>query len=849
MKIKRYVPAIIFALLLLGVVSYIFFSTGILDKAPDVDVVADNCYEETLLVVTDEDYRPYSFYNENGEPCGYDVELIRMIGNRMNMNIDLRFMPWSEAVAAIEGGKTDVLMTCDLADEFNSDVQPIKTDVTSVDEFVAYGRSVIEVSDLFSGGKSIGYMKNGNAEGVLDRMGILDACEAYDDNMGIMRALESGKLDIGVMRNTIGTILLASMDTNDIKPYVGVEHSYMCFVVNPEKPELAERINAVLRELWKSGDLDRLNDKWLTTFVKPYTLEEVLSQHLWIVAVAFALVAAFAAYRYSVQAKQLRSKAQIEEMNAKLQEQHTALEEALALSQSANRAKTVFLNSMSHDIRTPMNAIIGFTALAAKHIDDKPALTDYLGKINQSGEHLMSLINDVLDMSRIESGKVTLKEMPESLSEILKALRNIVQADITAKQLNFFIDAVDVSDENVVCDKLRLNQVLLNILSNAIKYTQPGGNISLRIIETQRTDEFGRAHFEFHIKDNGIGMSEEYLKTVFDPFTREKTSTISGIQGTGLGMAITKNIVDMMNGTISVTSKQYEGSEFVVKLAFKTSGQTQILKPIQKLNGLRGMVVDDDMNACQSVSQMLRQIGMRAEWCMYGKEAVARTEEAVRIGDSFKVYVIDWMMPDMNGIETVRRIRHVVGDDVPIIILTAYDWADIEEEARAAGVTSFVSKPLFQSDLHRTLSEACGEICRTVTQEPETVDFSGKRILLVEDNELNREITTEILKDAGFEIDMAEDGSVAVEKVKAAQKGRYDLILMDIQMPVMDGYEATKAIRALPERFRADIPIIAMTANAFEEDRQKAIEAGMNAHAAKPIEIDKLFDTLKSILK
>ena len=284
-------------------------------------------------------------------------------------------------------------------------------------------------------------------------------------------------------------------------------------------------------------------------------------------------------------------------------------------------------------------------------------------------------------------------------------------------------------------------------------------------------------------------------------------------------------------------------------LAFRTAEQPGTNEPLKQLSGLRSMVVDDDMNACQSVSQMLRQIGMRAEWCMYGKEAVARTEEAVRLGDSFRVYVIDWQMPDMNGIETARRIRRVVGTDVPIIILTAYDWSDIEEEAREAGVTAFVSKPLFQSDLHRALSKACGEVKEEAAEETAAPDFSGKHILLVEDNELNREIATEILEEAGFEIDTAEDGTFAVEKMKAAEEGRYDLILMDIQMPVMDGYEATRAIRALSEQFRAQIPIIAMTANAFEEDRQKAYAAGMNGHIAKPLELDKLFGTLKSVLK
>ena len=570
-----------------------------------------------------------------------------------------------------------------------------------------------------------------------------------------------------------------------------------------------------------------------------------------IAAVALTIAAVFVFVIYSRrQAAELKNKAQIEEMNTRLQEEHAALEDALGMAQSANRAKTTFLNSMSHDIRTPMNAILGFTALAVKHIDDKNAVVDYLGKIGQSGDHLMSLINDVLDMSRIESGKMTLNENPENLAEILKALRDIVQADITAKQQNFFIDAVDVTDENVICDKLRLNQVLLNILSNAIKYTQPGGSISLRIIETQKADQTGYAHFEFRVKDNGIGMSEEYQKTVFDPFTREKTSTVSGIQGTGLGMAITRNIVQMMGGEISVFSKLHEGSEFTVSLSFKTVEKNEAAVPLKQLTGLRSMVVDDDMNTCQSVSQMLRQIGMRAEWCMYGKEAVARTEEAVRLGDSFKVYVIDWMMPDMNGIEVARRIRRVVGDEVPIVILTAYDWADIEEEARDAGVTAFISKPLFRSDLHRTLAQACGETVRAEqTEESAKPVFTGKRVLLVEDNELNREIATEILSEAGLDVDTAEDGTVAVDKVSACEPGRYDLILMDIQMPIMDGYEATRAIRALPETFRARIPIVAMTANAFEEDRKKALEAGMVGHIAKPIDVDKLFETLSSIFK
>ena len=386
-----------------------------------------------------------------------------------------------------------------------------------------------------------------------------------------------------------------------------------------------------------------------------------------------------------------------------------------------------------------------------------------------------------------------------------------------------------------------------NLLLQAIKYTQPGGNISMRIIETSRSDENGRAHFSFIIRDNGIGMSEEYLKTVFDPFTREKTSTVSGIQGTGLGMAITKNIVDMMSGSISATSKPHEGSEFTVDLAFRTVEQPVTNEPLKQLSGLRSMVVDDDMNACQSVSQMLRQIGMRAEWCMYGKEAVARTEEAVRLGDSFRVYVIDWQMPDMNGIETARRIRKIVGDFAPIIIITAYDWADIEKEAYEAGVTAFVNKPLFMSDLKKTLAMCCEPEAKN-TEAEEKPDYSGRKILLVEDNEMNREIACEILEEYGFLLDTAEDGTIAVEKMQTAIPGQYDLILMDIQMPIMDGYEATRRIRAMSDPAISNIPIIAMTANAFEEDRKLALEAGMNEHIAKPVDVQKLVQMLSEVL-
>ncbi len=532
------------------------------------------------------------------------------------------------------------------------------------------------------------------------------------------------------------------------------------------------------------------------------------------------------------------------------QKHREELADALALAEQANRAKTTFLNNMSHDIRTPMNAIIGFTALASTHIDNKEQVMGYLGKIGQSSNHLLSLINDILDMSRIESGKVNIKEKPENLAEILHSLRDIIQADIHSRRLEFFIDTVDVTDESIYCDRLRLNQVLLNILSNAMKFTPSGGTVSMRITE-RAVSRTGYASYEFCIKDTGIGMSPEFIKTIFEPFTRERSSTVSNTQGTGLGMAITKTIVDMMGGTIEVRSEEGKGSEFIVTLDFRLQEEQREAPRIEQLVGLRGLVVDDDINTCQSVAQMLRQVGMRSEWTMYGREAVVRTEEALKLGDQFHVYIIDWLMPDLNGIETVRRIRQVVGDNAPIIILSAYDWADIEEEARRAGVTDFVSKPLFLSDLHRVLLKACGDLMEESAPEPLLsldTDFQGRRILLVEDNELNREIAEELLYQEGFLVETVENGQEAVDAVRDKQPGWFDLVLMDVQMPVMDGYEATRQIRALPDPVRAHVPIIAMTANAFSEDKQAAAEAGMNGHVGKPIDIPLLLKTLRDVL-
>ncbi len=532
------------------------------------------------------------------------------------------------------------------------------------------------------------------------------------------------------------------------------------------------------------------------------------------------------------------------------EERRKVLQDALAAAEHANRAKTTFLNSMSHDIRTPMNAIIGFTALAAAHIDNKKQVADYLGKISVSSEHLLSLINDVLDMSRIESGKVKIEEKEVHLPDVLHDLRTIIQANVHAKQLDLFIDTVDVVHEDIICDKLRLNQILLNLISNAVKFTKPGGMLSIRVIEKADAPS-GYANYMFRIKDSGIGISKEFQKHIFEAFTREQTSTVSGIQGTGLGMAITKNIVDMMGGTISVESEIGKGSEFTVCLQFRISENPPRCEQIPRLAGLHALVADDDFDTCASVTRMLGKIGMRAEWTTSGKEAILRAQLAIENNDEFSAYIIDWIMPDMNGLETVRRIRAIIGDSKPIIILTAYDWSEIEEEARAAGVTAFCSKPLFMSELRDALLKPIEEkeTTETAVESPDDEIFTGKRILLVEDNELNQEIAATILEEHGFSVDLAGDGTVAVEKMETADANRYDIVLMDIQMPRMDGYEATRRIRALKDKAKANIPIYAMTANVFEEDRQKALDAGLNGHIAKPIDIANLMTVLKGILK
>ena len=621
-----------------------------------------------------------------------------------------------------------------------------------------------------------------------------------------------------------------------------------CFAVNSGNRSLLSILNKTIKAMpvnMLAGALAMYKSSarkvTLSDFIKDNFFKVMLISSIAVAVVLLTILMLLQKAR-KAEAAARKAASDTQELNAKLQ---VAVEKA----ESANRAKSTFLSNMSHDIRTPMNAIIGFTTLALSNIDDTDRVKDYLAKTLASSNHLLSLINDVLDMSRIESGKIHLEEVEVNLSDVLHDLKTIVSGQIYAKQLELYMDAMDVTDEDVYCDKTRLNQILLNLLSNAIKFTPAGGTVSVRVRQLAGKVR-GCGQYEFRIKDNGIGMSQEFAQKIFEPFERERTSTVSRIQGTGLGMAITKNIVDMMGGTIEVQTAQGKGTEFTVCVPMRAQTEQRPVEKITELEGLKALVVDDDFNTCDSVTKMLVKVGMRAEWTLSGKEAVLRARQSIEMSDVYHAYIIDWRLPDMNGIEVTRQIRSL-HDDTPIIILTAYDWSDIEVEAKAAGVTAFCAKPMFMSDLRETLMSALGQKQTDAVQgllPDKNADFKGKHILLVEDNELNREIAQEILREYGFLVDTAENGAVAVEKVSTAAPGSYDLVLMDVQMPIMDGYTATRKIRALDDPARAKLPILAMTANAFDEDRRNALESGMNGFLSKPIVIDDLVQELHKIL-
>ena len=812
----------------------------------------------TLRVGYLENYLPYSDTDDQGEVTGIVKDIIPEILDTLGMqNITVEYTgykSYDDMITGINTGEIDVAF-------------PVGGGLYYSEESGIYLSNAVSSSpaELVYKGEFSDKTTQHFAVNENNRMQYYFVCTNYPDaeitfypsSEECLAAVLDGKAGCVTLNGLRANDILRNRQYEDLSLYQTSYNDARCFGIEIGNEGLLKLLNRGVNVL--GSDYAQNISYRYTGGLYSYDFIDVLREHMALFSIIILIIIALVIFllvrgiRHSKKEIKEKEAARmaLEEKNAELAESQKALSDALAVAEHANHAKTAFLNNMSHDIRTPMNAIVGFTALAASHIDNKEQVQDYLGKISVSSQHLLSLINDVLDMSRIESGKVTIEESDVHLPDVIHDLRTIIQSNVTAKQLELFIDTQDVVHEDIVTDKLRLNQVLLNILSNAIKFTPAGGTISFRVIE-KPSPVSDLANFEFRIKDNGIGMSEEFQKTIFEAFTRERTSTISGIQGTGLGMAITKNIVDMLGGVITVNSEEGKGSEFVVELPCRITSVSTKFEPLPELQGLRALVADDDTNTCLSVCSMLREIGMRPDWTNYGKEAVVRAKEAMDQADEFQVYIIDWLMPDLNGIETVRRIRKVVGENTPIIILTAYDWADIEEEAKDAGVTSFCSKPLFMSELRNVLAQPFMEPKDTKPEDKketdEHFDFSGMRVLLAEDNELNQMIAEAILTEKGLDVEIAKDGVEAVEKMKTAPAGYYDLILMDIQMPKMDGYEAAKQIRAMDDKGKASIPIVAVTANAFEEDKKTALDAGMNGHLAKPYDIAAIMETLKTLL-
>ncbi|MCQ2505881.1 MAG: response regulator [Lachnospiraceae bacterium] len=525
-----------------------------------------------------------------------------------------------------------------------------------------------------------------------------------------------------------------------------------------------------------------------------------------------------------------------------------AVKEALNQAEIANKAKTVFLNNMSHDIRTPMNAIIGFTSLAYNNIEDVNKIRNYLDKIRTSSNHLLALINDVLDMSRIESGKVTIQVKDESLSKIIHDIKNIIQSDAKKKHLNLFFDIINVKDEQIICDELRLRQVLINCLNNAIKFTPENGTVGLRV-EQKACSIPNHALYEFAIIDTGIGIEREFIEHVFEPFSREENIVVNGIQGTGLGMSITKSIVDMMDGKIKVESEKNFGAKILISVAFEKSVNNVENKETHIFNSLKALAIDVNSESCDNLVSMLNEIGVDTDWAMSEEESFEKLREANKNELPYSLYLLDELTDSFGGIDTARKIREEVGSKPYIILLTSSDIPEIEQCAKEAGVTILCDKPMFMSDLNKTLELIIYGKNNQEAEKVQDIKLDGLKLLLVEDNELNRELACENLQEFGAKVDTAADGLMALEKMKSASQDTYDIILMDIQMPLMNGYEAAAAIRNLPDKNKARIPIIALSANAFEEDRKKSLECGMNEHVAKPIDIDVLVKVIDSIMR
>jgi len=730
------VAAVALPLILVIIFAGIYFKlSGFFREPPKVDVQPKNNFKKTLHVVTDIDYAPYSYVDEQGNYQGYDVEMMNEIANRLQMNLDLVLMDWNSANKIFLGGGADIIMNME-SDLIINNPDIIATLPTTEKQYVVYGRKTISsVAELY--GRRVASLHR------MPGLGLDDEVSYVHSYKKIFDGLKSGEYEFAICPIQVGNSFVEKLNINDVFPSYAVQHVYGTLALHPEDTQLRVRVNAVLIQMQQEGRLEALTKKWIFNRYENITLEEMISSRPWLIALILCSVLfVILLIGYTVlQVRYLHSQEQytqqlqenletIKKQSDQLKSQQVALIAEKERAEEANRAKSTFLSNMSHDIRTPMNAIVGYLNLAKElhkvcekcpsykikpcpdNIPDR--IYDFLKKIDASSQHLLALINDVLEMSRIESGKMELELVPDNLVETMDEVHDMFATQMASKNISFTVDSSEVKNKYAVFDKNRLNRVLLNLLSNAYKFTPEGGKISVTL--KQIGDSYNdTADYELHVKDSGIGMTPEFAARVFEAFERERSSTVSKIQGTGLGMAITKSIVDMMNGNIKVITAPGEGTEFVVNVNFKL------------------------------------------------------TEEPEEI---------------------------------------------IIENKNSAQV----------------------------------VNFEGKKLLLVDDIEVNREIAKMLLESEGFIVDTASDGSEAVEKVANAKPGDYDCVLMDIQMPIMNGYEAAKKIRKLENSALANVPIIAMTANAFSEDVKNALDAGMNAHIAKPIDVANMMTTLAKIL-
>ena len=702
---------------------------------PKVEIHALNNFKETLHVVSDVDYAPYSYTDEAENYYGLDVEMMNEIANRLGMNLDLQLLDWVEANKRFRDGNADIIMNME-SDSIINDPDLIATLPTTEKQYVVYGRnSISTVAELY--GRRVASLHRVPGLGLDDEITYIDSYEV------IFEALKRGEYEFVICPIQVGNAFLEKLDIDDVHPSYAVTHVYGTLAMHPEDTMLRVKVNAVLIQMQQEGRLAELDKKWIRQRYENITLAEMIESRPWLVtAIGFSILMVILLFLYIIvqyrnskiqeaYTNQLQENLEtINNQQEKLKKQQEELIEAKERAEEGSKAKTKFLFNMSHDIRTPMNAIIGYIELSKrlqencktcerpKCPDEIPKkLGEFLHKIEASSQHLLALINDILEMGRIESGKFELEFNNANLIEIFNDVSDMFSNQMQSKNINFKVDTSNVKNRYVICDKVRLDRVLLNLLSNAYKFTPKEGNISLKLRQFGGDDKYGK--YEIRVKDSGIGMSPEFAATVFESFTRERTSTVSGIQGTGLGMAITKSIIDLMKGTIEVITAPNKGTEFVINLNLE-------LQP----------VIDEEMES---------------------------------------------------------------------------------------------------SDNDSTESKK------------EEIDFTQKKILLVDDIEVNREIATMILMQAGFKVETAVNGKDAVDKIAASQPGDYDVILMDIQMPIMNGYEAAQAIRQLDNPKLANIPIIAMTANAFSEDIQAAKNAGMNNHIAKPIDVNKMMETLTKI--